>query len=267
MVWQQTQQGKNDMTEERKAELRAWIISVFIHLIIVCILAGIGVFAMNKKDMAQDLAEVVWIENSGGGSSGSSGSSTISEAAAAAPSIETSVVIPEKEHKDKEKNTEVSPNPQSKAVSINKAASTDMAGAGNANQGNTSQGTGNGIGSGNDAGEGIGYGTGDGAGDGVGNGGGIGSRPSERAEAVCTHKAAPKYPNRMKEQGIGGRVVLEIYVNPDDSIESVEIISSSGHGALDEAAINAAYRCRFAMNGLWGRYTLSYVFEVVDDDW
>lgn len=261
------------MTEERKAELASWVVSIFAHVIVIGLLAFMGLFAMlNGDDIRdhQELVDVVWIEN-GGGSSGESGSTPVFEAASASVDIETPVIIPDRENKKQEEKTNDPPdksptssNEQTPAVRDNAAVSTgngEAGGQGGSHQGDT-VGAGTGGGTGNE-----GFGSGDGTGNGIGNGGGIGSSPSERAEAVCTYKATPNYPNRMKEQGIGGRVVLEILVTPDDAIENVTVIRSSGYGALDEAAINAAYRCRFSMNGLWGRYTLSYVFEIVDDDW
>jgi TonB family protein len=49
-----------------------------------------------------------------------------------------------------------------------------------------------------------------------------------------------KYPEKAKEAGEQGVVVLEIPINPDGSIEEPNIVNSSGSAILDEAAIRAA---------------------------
>lgn len=263
------------MSESKKAELKAWLASFSIHLAIIILFAVMGVFNMNKVSEVKDIGDVVWIENASGdagdmddGAAGNSVAAVLLDIGFTEASIETAVTIPLDE-KQQEKQL-----PQDKPQKITAASTnqqpTDNSSASPASTTQSTANNGNGSGSGEgESDNGIESGNGEGNGSGKGNAGvsGIGSSPSERAEAVCTYKAAPIYPNRMKEMGIGGRVVLEICVAPDDSVENVEVIQSSGHGTLDNAAIEAAYKCRFSMNGLWGKYTLSYVFEVVDDDW
>lgn len=55
----------------------------------------------------------------------------------------------------------------------------------------------------------------------------------------------PKYPMFEIQNGIGGRVVLRITVEPSGSVSAVEIETSSGVEGLDRAAIEAVVRWRF----------------------
>ncbi len=57
-------------------------------------------------------------------------------------------------------------------------------------------------------------------------------------------------------------------VAANNTIEAVEILSASGYPAMDQAALRAAWGCRFQMNGYLGRYTTTYRFSLNGgDDW
>lgn len=56
----------------------------------------------------------------------------------------------------------------------------------------------------------------------------------------------PDYPVRARERGEQGDVVLEISVDEEGGVDGVSVVSSSGHAELDEAAVRAARRARFA---------------------
>ena len=55
----------------------------------------------------------------------------------------------------------------------------------------------------------------------------------------------PKYPIKERNNKIEGVSIVRFLIGKDGSIESAEIISSSGSSALDEAALNTAYKWQF----------------------
>ena len=63
----------------------------------------------------------------------------------------------------------------------------------------------------------------------------------------------PEYPARARRRGEQGRVVLEVAVGADGSVDDVRVASSCGFADLDAAAVNAAARARFAPGADGGR--------------
>ena len=55
----------------------------------------------------------------------------------------------------------------------------------------------------------------------------------------------PPYPSSARKAGITGTVVVGLTINSDGSVTSAWVISSSGNGALDSAAVNGVYSWRF----------------------
>lgn len=55
----------------------------------------------------------------------------------------------------------------------------------------------------------------------------------------------PAYPNLARRQGHQGKVVLRVLVSAAGAAEQIEVRSSSGHTALDRAALEAVKRWRF----------------------
>lgn len=56
---------------------------------------------------------------------------------------------------------------------------------------------------------------------------------------------APDYPDSMLHHGISGSVRVRMVVGKGGGVESAQVISSSGYGPLDQAALDAAYSYRF----------------------
>lgn len=56
----------------------------------------------------------------------------------------------------------------------------------------------------------------------------------------------PPYPKRAREMGWEGTVVLRVEVHPDGTVGAVSIHRTSGYLTLDEAALTAVKRWRFA---------------------
>lgn len=63
----------------------------------------------------------------------------------------------------------------------------------------------------------------------------------------------PEYPARARRRGEQGRVVLEVAVGADGSVDDVRVASSCGFADLDAAAVNAAARARFVPGADGGR--------------
>ncbi len=55
----------------------------------------------------------------------------------------------------------------------------------------------------------------------------------------------PEYPARARRARQQGTVVLALYINELGSLDKVELVQSSGHAALDEAALDAEKKSRF----------------------
>ncbi len=62
---------------------------------------------------------------------------------------------------------------------------------------------------------------------------------------VLTEFVPAEYPPELKDEGIEGRVVLEILVNEYGEVSSVRIAEHSGYPAFDESALDAAWRFEF----------------------
>ena len=95
----------------------------------------------------------------------------------------------------------------------------------------------------------AGTGSGSGAGTGGGDGGtGLGAAsapPRERVEASLRAAAEPEYPQELIDDDVEGTVTIKILVAADGSVEAVNVESSSGYRAMDQAAIAAGWRFQF----------------------
>ncbi|MBI4978798.1 MAG: energy transducer TonB [Spirochaetes bacterium] len=56
----------------------------------------------------------------------------------------------------------------------------------------------------------------------------------------------PEYPARLKQNGIGGTVVVSIKVSPDGKVYAPIVVKSSGYNEFDRSAVEALRRYRFA---------------------
>ena len=54
------------------------------------------------------------------------------------------------------------------------------------------------------------------------------------------------YPKLLKDAGIGGQVNVWILIGTDGTIEKAQVQNSSGHAALDEAAVKVARVFQFS---------------------
>lgn len=67
---------------------------------------------------------------------------------------------------------------------------------------------------------------------------------ANRSEVVRAMQA--EYPPLLRDAGIGGRVIVWFFINEFGNVETVQIHESSGHRALDEAALEVANAFAFS---------------------
>jgi protein TonB len=117
-----------------------------------------------------------------------------------------------------------------------------------------------GGGSGNGAG-----GTGDSeTGAGMGSGSGIAKGAGQYTRARTSDAPKPKYPDTARRDGKEGQVLLRVLVNEEGRSASVEVNRSSGVEVLDQAALEAIKRWRFAPARLGDRPVESWVRIPID---
>ncbi len=88
-----------------------------------------------------------------------------------------------------------------------------------------------------------------GSGDGTGRAGSgeEGRRPAKSAVLLSAPDVDAYYPESLKRQHLGKiRVIVHIVVGTDGTVTSASVAESSGYPALDEAALQVAYQCRFS---------------------
>ena len=56
---------------------------------------------------------------------------------------------------------------------------------------------------------------------------------------------APAYPESCRKANISGTTVVGLTISSDGSVSSAWVVSSSGNGTLDSAAVNAVYGWQF----------------------
>lgn len=111
-------------------------------------------------------------------------------------------------------------------------------------------------------------GTGSGTNSGTSGGKGPGIGPASdaiQAPAVpprVTRSRMPSYPESCRKGGITGTAVVRFLVGKSGGVESVVLARSSGNGALDQAALNAAGGFRFkpGLDG-YGRPIRCYAYQ------
>lgn len=63
---------------------------------------------------------------------------------------------------------------------------------------------------------------------------------------LAAHCPPPPYPRSAERRGLQGTVELLVFVHPDGQVHRVDVITSSGHGVLDDAARKAVLDWRYA---------------------
>ena len=269
------------MNEEKRARILSWGISLLVHALVLAAAASAGLFLLVQSPAEPDIVDVALLPGSGQqpGESGSTGGEQTAPVPAGGaagmvmPDLADVPEIRETYTRDSEKQKAYRQAHHVSAEGTVVQSATQPAAGSKGSAGSTGSATDGAAGS---TGGNAGNGAGNGSGNGNGNGGDAGAGgnasappvPAERITAVCTYRPDPVYPESLRAQGAEGRVQVRIMVAADDSIEGVEVLSSSGYPAMDQAALRAAWGCRFQMNGYLGRYTTTYRFALTgSDDW
>ena len=185
---------------------------------------------VNKGPIEVDLVTM----GGGGGGGGGNGGETPQEEKL--PEIKEAKATPTAPPPVK---TEPDPEAENDVHEVAPAPSEDTSSAADTNskdstsEGSTSSGTGSGTGGGNGSGYGSGNGDGAGPGDGVTMGPQLLSNP------------APAYPESCRKANISGTTVVGLTISSDGSVSSAWVVSSSGNGTLDSAAVSAVYGWQF----------------------
>jgi len=231
-----------------KNERIALSVSILLHIIVFACLAATGLFVYLAASTNEHVLDVeVYDSDAGGKSTGGSGGENL---LAGTPVIEVKEdvhvpIISEQYTKEarqvqkQEEQQEQQGREESKATP-EKVANGIAFGNGGSGSGKES----NGFGSGVD--NGIGNGTENGSGDGSGRSGkNSGDTLKPKIAPQLLSSVQPGYPERLRRDGIEGQVVVKMVVGTDGSVERVSVVGSSGHGEMDKAAEEAAYRYSF----------------------
>ncbi|MFQ5784308.1 MAG: energy transducer TonB [Alphaproteobacteria bacterium] len=63
--------------------------------------------------------------------------------------------------------------------------------------------------------------------------------------SVAPGNPIPRYPFSARQRGQEGKVIFEVEVRPDGTVENVQVVASSGYRLLDDSARDALRRWRF----------------------
>ena len=211
--------------------------SLIIHFILFVALAFSGVFAMQPP--AADADTVVFFD-AGGGGGGGGGDEAVADVAEDGEEQVEDVV---------EEETITLPDGKIEHKQVVKHVVKHVPAGGKKGSGG-GHGTGHGTGSGSGVGPGSGSGSGGdhgaGHGTGVGDGAGPGIARNPKVPPRVASTAAPAYPQALRDEGIGGRVVVRGVIGIDGRVESAEVVRSSGNSTLDNNALSAFYKWRFS---------------------
>lgn len=64
-------------------------------------------------------------------------------------------------------------------------------------------------------------------------------------KASYLHNPAPEYPSIARSRGWQGKVKLRVHVSAEGLSEGIEVVQSSGHDTLDDAAIETVKKFKF----------------------
>lgn len=219
--------------------------SLFLHAVLFLIAAMLGLFSVTAPQQRSVPIDVVLYEADG---------DTGSEGGGTPPAEAADTALPDEIIRE-----DLVQQPLAEVHTVSDAPRTAM----------QKQKTGSASGSGSGRG-GAGGGTGSGMGSASGSGGGTGGTaappppPKERVEASLRAEAMPTYPAELVDEEAEGRVTIKILVAEDGTVESVSVVSSSGYGAMDRAAVAAGYRFQFnpGDNGRKGVWTKTFRFQL-----
>lgn len=245
------------LCSKKHREFKAFGLSLFLHLLLFLIVYAMGPFFISAPPTQTTTLSVHFYDADGKAGEGTGGAS------ANAPPDPPDVRVPD-EYVSPDPTTPQPERPQTQTRPMQRLRAMQNRQVG-IRQETTGTGTSS-AGSETSAGSGVGSDTGDGDG-----GTGFASlppppppSPKERIEASLRTEATPEYPQELIEDDVEGTVTIKILVAEDGSVESVDLVSSSGFRAMDRAAIDAGYRFRFhpGDNGRKGIWTKTFRFQL-----
>jgi TonB family protein len=70
-------------------------------------------------------------------------------------------------------------------------------------------------------------------------------RPELKNRREAVRSVERHYPRQLKDAGIGGRVMVWVFIDTEGRVRNAQVSESSGNQALDEGALAAAWEFRF----------------------
>ena len=238
---------------ENYDEPKAFGLSLLVHFILFLIASALGLFSIAEQPGQRAPIDVVLYDPGG-----DAGSTAGDAAPAPAPAVAIDDIVVEDKTLPRPEESPQQPQRQVQRQ-VQHAGGTAPAGA----ETGTGQGAGGGGGNAS-AGTGSGAGTGTGDGSGGAGSGTLPPPPKERVAASLRAEAAAEYPQELIDDDVEGVVTIKILVAADGSGEAVNVESSSGYRAMDQAAIAAGWRFQFnpGDNGRRGVWTKTFRFRL-----
>lgn len=258
--------------DEQKRKKISIIGSFLFHIFIFLFISITGLLKFTTLPQYDEIVEITSVSGSGGGSASANiTDSTYTPPLEPAP-VEQAPITPDsilqhsdiattnvtyeqiQELQEKVEKHEISTEEAVIAPPINNNVEHSNHHNGNNATINTNDDTGSSNGTGTDSGSSEGTGDGESSGSGSGSGVGDSDGNDDNDDNVYSNPAippriikspTPKYPIKERNNKIEGVSIVRFLIGKDGSIESAEIISSSGSSALDEAALNTAYKWQF----------------------
>ena len=233
--------------EEKRGTYTALSLSLALHVILLLAAGALGLFSIAVPQTGDTPVEVT-LYDAGSPAAAAAGDS----AAAPAVSAVSDVVIVDKTlpPETPQETPEQTSNPQTSAAAPSKPSDGTQTGTTGSSGGGDTAGTKGGT-------------------SGTSGGGDAApaappAPPAERVPASLRAEATPEYPQELIEDDVEGLVKVNILVAADGSVESVELVTSSGYSAMDRAAIAAGYRFQFnpGDNGRKGVWTKPFYFRL-----
>ncbi|MBT2325899.1 energy transducer TonB [Variovorax paradoxus] len=93
-------------------------------------------------------------------------------------------------------------------------------------------------------------------------------RPVTKPRVTAASSCVPRYPAEAKRNGMQGKVVARVMVEPSGTVSSVEIGRTSGFPVLDRAAMEAAKCQRYepgtlggVPSAMWTEFPVNFVLR------
>lgn len=237
------------MDRRRNRLEKAISCAVIFHLLAAAAVGLIGWESMKK--LPPEVIEIT-LDAGGGGGGGGGGNGAANKESAPKPKILQSMddivekvenTLQETKEEKQETIKEETPAEAKQEESTENTSSSESTGS------SPSDSSGSGTGSG--GGDGSGEGTGTGSGTGSGEGSGSGSGPGEGAGVPVTaptviSSVKPSYPPSARNAEVEGVTYVSFSVDASGNVVGASVAQSSGNGALDSAAVAAAYQWHFS---------------------